>query len=97
MTIMAEADGAMSARSDTGTGVEKRDGATSAVTVATRGLQFAAAPTFAAMALLSAASGHAGAICLSGPDASPLTGMAAMYALMSAFHAAPWLRLLSGR
>jgi hypothetical protein len=26
--------------------------------------------------------------------ASPLGGMAPMYALMSAFHAAPWLKLL---
>jgi hypothetical protein len=28
---------------------------------------------------------------------SPLGGMVPMYLLMSAFHAAPWLRLLGGR
>jgi hypothetical protein len=28
---------------------------------------------------------------------SPLTGMVPMYLLMSAFHAAPWVRLVSGR
>ena len=57
-------------------------------------LCLAAAPTFAVMALLS---------CLQGSDAtmlcmgtSPLTGMAAMYLLMSAFHLAPWLRVISG-
>src|SRR5581483_6893275 len=30
-------------------------------------------------------------------DASPLGGMALMYALMSVFHAAPWLKLISSR
>jgi hypothetical protein len=28
---------------------------------------------------------------------SPLDSMVAMYGLMSAFHLAPWLRLISGR
>ena len=28
---------------------------------------------------------------------SPLSGMATMYLLMSAFHAAPWLKLIRGR
>jgi len=28
---------------------------------------------------------------------SPLSGMAAMYALMSAFHLAPWLKLVAAR
>jgi hypothetical protein len=32
--------------------------------------------------------------CAAGPGASLLTGMVPMYMLMSAFHAAPWLRLL---
>ena len=30
-------------------------------------------------------------------DASPLSGMVWMYMLMSAFHAAPWLRLITRR
>lgn len=64
---------------------------------ATEVLSFAAAPTFAAMALLSAlpGSGPLEALCSGGHDASPLTGMAAMYMLMSAFHLAPWLRLIT--
>jgi hypothetical protein len=56
-------------------------------------LGFAATPSFAAMALLDAASGP-DMLCMTG---SPLTGMAAMYLMMSAFHAAPWLRLIAGR
>jgi len=57
-------------------------------------LRFAAAPTFAVMGLASAASGGPlDAVCGSG---SPLTGMGAMYTLMSVFHAGPWLRLVAG-
>ena len=58
-------------------------------------LSLAAAPTFAFMALLSAIPGGnpLAALCSGAHDASPLTGMAAMYALMSAFHSAPWLKL----
>jgi len=60
-------------------------------------LSLAAAPTFAGMALLSAILGSGGMICAAGPEgASLLTGMVPMYMLMSAFHAAPWLRLLRG-
>lgn len=59
-------------------------------------LHLAAAPTFAIMALLAGAvGGPADALCSSG--ASPLAGMTPMYWLMSAFHLAPWLRLLAGR
>lgn len=58
-------------------------------------LCLAAAPTFALMALLSCLQGgDAAMLCMGG---SPLTGMAAMYLLMSAFHLAPWLRMISGR
>ncbi len=58
-------------------------------------LCLAAAPTFAVMALLSyLQAGDAAMLCM---GSSPLTGMAAMYLLMSAFHLAPWLRVLSGR
>lgn len=59
-------------------------------------LSRAAAPTFAVMAVLSAVqeSGAAAVLC-SVQHTSPLTGMAAMYALMSAFHLPPWLKLIA--
>ncbi len=62
-------------------------------------LSLAAAPTFAVMALLTAipGSGPLAMLCSGTPDASPLTGMVPMYLLMSAFHAAPWLKLISRR
>jgi hypothetical protein len=62
-------------------------------------LSFAAAPTFALMALLTGIQDGAmpGMLCSAAHDASPLTGMAAMYVLMSAFHSAPWLRLIANR
>jgi hypothetical protein len=62
-------------------------------------LSLAAAPTFAFMALLTAIEdgGMPGMLCLGVQDGSPLTGMVPMYLLMTAFHAAPWLRLLAGR
>ena len=53
-------------------------------------LSLAAAPTFALMALLVALAGGS-------HDLSSLNGMALMYLLMSAFHSAPWLRLISRR
>lgn len=60
---------------------------------AARWLSLAASPTFAMMAILSAAPGIAPADALcSTSQASPLSGMTLMYALMSAFHVAPWLR-----
>ena len=65
-------------------------------------LCLAAAPTFALMALLSCIQGGDAAMLCMGMSASPLTGpsltgMPAMYLLMSAFHLAPWLRAISGR
>jgi hypothetical protein len=56
----------------------------------------AAAPTFAIMAMLTGvpASGPPEMLCSA---ASPLSGMAPMYLLMSAFHLGPWLKLISGR
>ncbi len=60
-------------------------------------LCLAAAPTFAGMALLSCLQGGDAAMLCMGTNASPFTGMAAMYLLMSAFHLAPWLRMISGR
>jgi hypothetical protein len=58
-------------------------------------LSFAAAPTFAIMALLTAVLGGGPMDTLCG--ASTLTGMVAMYLLMSVFHSAPWLKLMSRR
>jgi hypothetical protein len=55
---------------------------------AARVLSLSAAPVFAAMAIVT----------LLAPDAcgaSRVTGMGAMYVLMSAFHMGPWLRLTS--
>jgi hypothetical protein len=66
-------------------------------------LGLAAAPTFAAMALLTFAAGSdADVMCSTIHGASALGwpalgGMVPMYALMSAFHAAPWLKLISRR
>jgi len=62
-------------------------------------LCLAAAPTFALMALVSAAlgGGPQHMVCPAAADASPLNGMVSMYLLMSAFHSAPWLKLMSGR
>lgn len=57
------------------------------------GLCLAAAPAFAAMALLTAGDAP-DIMCASMHHASLLGGMAPMYALMSVVHAAPWLRLL---
>jgi hypothetical protein len=66
---------------------------------ADRWLTLAAAPTFAMMALLTRihGGGMPDMLCPAGLDAWPLSGMVPMYLLMSAFHLAPWLRLLSRR
>jgi hypothetical protein len=60
-------------------------------------LRLAAAPAFAIMALLTVflGGGPNDPLCSAAHDASPLSGMAPMYWLMSAFHAAPWLKLIS--
>jgi hypothetical protein len=61
-------------------------------------LCLAAAPTFAHMALVTGVSGGPqDMLCAGMQGASPLNGMASMYLLMSAFHSAPWLRLIAGR
>jgi len=62
-------------------------------------LSFAAAPTFAAMALLTGVfgGGPMDMLCSATHGASPMNGMVSMYLLMSAFHLAPWMRLISGR
>jgi len=62
-------------------------------------LSFAAAPTFAIMALLTGVlgSGAPDLLCSAALPlhGSPLTGMVAMYLLMSLFHCGPWLALIS--
>lgn len=62
-------------------------------------LSLAAAPVFAIMALLTAMQhdGTADLLCSAGHGSSPLSGMTLMYGLMSVFHAAPWVRLVSRR
>jgi hypothetical protein len=65
---------------------------------ATDWLCLAAAPTFAIMALLTGVGGGpADMLCSAAQHASPLSGMVPMYLLMSAFHLAPWLKLISRR
>ena len=63
------------------------------------GLCLAAAPTFAIMALLTGVlgGGPTDMLCSAAQNASPLSGMVPMYLLMSAFHLAPWLKLISAR
>ena len=62
-------------------------------------LSLAAAPTFAIMALLIGVRGGGppDLLCSAARAASPLSGMVPMYLLMSAFHLAPWLKLLFSR
>jgi hypothetical protein len=61
-------------------------------------LCLAAAPTFAIMALLTGVlGGPPDMLCSAAHEASPLSGMVPMYLLMSAFHSAPWLKLISSR
>jgi hypothetical protein len=62
-------------------------------------LCLAAAPSFAIMALLTGVLGGGApdVLCSAMRDASPLSGMVPMYLLMSAFHSAPWLKLISSR
>jgi hypothetical protein len=62
-------------------------------------LSLAAAPTFAIMALLTGVfgSGPMDMLCSSMRGALTFGGMLPMYLLMSAFHAAPWLRMFARR
>jgi hypothetical protein len=77
-------------------GCESGDGAAFG---AAHWLSLAAAPTFAIMALLTwvPGGGKIMMMCSAAQGSSPLGGMVTMYLLMSAFHSAPWLRLVSGR
>jgi hypothetical protein len=57
-------------------------------------LHLAAAPSFAAMAAVTAMLGG-GPDMICGQHALSPSGMVPMYLLMSAFHAAPWLKLIA--
>jgi hypothetical protein len=59
-------------------------------------ISLAAAPTFALMALLTSpfGGGPPDMLCSAAHGMSPLSGMAPMYLLMSAFHSTPWLKLI---
>jgi hypothetical protein len=72
------------------------EGAAAAPDIA-KWLCLAATPTFAIMALLTGVLGVGSMelLCSTG-HGSPLNGMVPMYLLMSAFHSAPWLKLISG-
>ncbi len=62
------------------------------------GLRFAAAPTFAVMALVNGLDGGGSSpwLCSSAHAASPPGGMALMYGLMALVHAPPWLKAVAG-
>jgi hypothetical protein len=85
------------------TPLETAGGRSAKVNAATLGaadwLCLAAAPTFATMALLTGVlgGGMPDMLCSATQDASPLSGMIPMYLLMSVFHSAPWLKLVSSR
>lgn len=65
------------------------------IPAATRWLSLAAAPTFAAMALVTGIQEARAAPVLCGPTTAPAGGMVVMYLLMAGFHLGPWLRRLS--
>jgi hypothetical protein len=60
-------------------------------------LTLAAAPAFATMALLTAALGGGAEPLCTAEHGTLLSGMVPMYLMMTAFHVAPWLRLIAGR
>jgi hypothetical protein len=82
-------------------GADRAGGTTASGRATTLGaadwLCLAAAPAFAAMALLSGLAGGAqpDILCSTMPGVSPLSGMVPMYLLMSAFHLSPWLRMVA--
>lgn len=64
---------------------------------ATGGLRLAAAPTFALMACISAASSPGITMCSAAQAFVAINDMALMYLLMGFFHLSPWLKLLCAR
>ena len=82
-----------------GPGAIRCENGNAAATGAADWLYLAAAPTFAIMALLTGilGGGAPDMLCSAAQVGSPLSGMAPMYLLMSAFHSTPWLKLVSSR
>lgn len=60
-------------------------------------LGLAAAPSFAVLAILGAATSRPDPVCAAGMSSFPFGDMPVMYLLMSLFHLPPWLRLVFGR
>ena|SRR5437868_816187 len=81
-----------------GPGAIRSENGNSAAKGAAEFLYLAAAPSFATMALLTCVlgGGSADALC-STTGTSLLSGMVPMYLLISAFHTAPWLKLISSQ
>jgi hypothetical protein len=78
--------------------VETRAGGGGAASGLASWLGLAAAPTFAIMALWTGLfSGQPDMLCMAMQGSSPMSRMTVMYLLMSAFHAARWLTLISRR
>jgi hypothetical protein len=94
---------ALATRTMIATGREMADGSAASGNAAALGaadwLGLAAAPAFAIMALLTGilGGGAPDMLCSAAQEASPLSGMVPMYLLMSAFHSAPWLKLIASR
>jgi hypothetical protein len=78
-------------------GASRADSGSAAGLSAADWLGLAAAPTFAIAALLTVVHGGGQPDAICPASGSPLNGMAPMYLLMSAFHSAPWLKLMSSR
>jgi hypothetical protein len=57
----------------------------------------AAAPAFAAMAIITSLPGGDRMAMICGVESSSLGGMVPMYLLMSVFHLTPWLKLIGDR
>jgi hypothetical protein len=65
--------------------------------VAADWLGLAAAPAFVTMALMTVGlGGGAEPLCSAAGHGALMGGMAPMYLMMGAVHAAPWLRLIAG-
>lgn len=60
-------------------------------------LGFAASPTFALMAFMSAFGSPGIVMCGPASPLVPISDMTLMYVLMSLFHLPPWLKLLTLR
>jgi hypothetical protein len=89
---MAESHAVAGARDRNG-----RESVSAATLRAGRWLGLAAAPTFAAMAILAVHPGASPAetLCPAVRGAALSGGMATMYVLMAVFHLTPWLRLIA--